>query len=60
MWARQCISCGVIDARETLLAEDEAQAARGRWTCPECGSGEFEAIVMPVDEPPVELSDEYE
>ena len=60
MWARQCCTCGAIDPRETLRTEDEAGAARGDWRCAECGAAEFDVIVMPADEPTVELADDYE
>ena len=29
MWARQCVECGVIDAREAFDSEDEAAAGSG-------------------------------
>jgi hypothetical protein len=60
MWARQCLQCGAIDPRETLRTEDQANAVRGEWRCAECGAAEFDAVVMPEDEPTVELTDDYE
>lgn len=62
MWARQCVECGVIDAREAFDSEDEAAAGSG-WECAECGATRFEVIVMPepeTGEESVELTDEFE
>jgi hypothetical protein len=50
----------VIDPRKTLRTEDEAEAGRGDWRCAECGAAEFDVVVMPADEPTVELADDYE
>jgi len=60
MWVRQCLACGAIDPRETLRTEEQADAAREMWQCAECDSTDFETVVMPEDEPTVELADDYE
>jgi hypothetical protein len=61
MWARQCVGCGVIDAREAFDTDDEAAAGDDSWHCEECGAREFEVVVMPeTGDDPVELTDEYE
>jgi hypothetical protein len=53
MFVRQCLSCGVIDARDVFEDEDEAARA-DHWECIECGSTRFEVVVMPDPEPAIE------
>jgi hypothetical protein len=53
MFVRQCLNCGVIDARDVWEDEDEA-ARTNDWECVECRSTEFEVVVMPDPEPATE------
>jgi ribosomal protein S27AE len=53
LFVRQCLNCGVLDAREVWDDEDEA-APSSRWECLECGSTRFEVVVMPDPEPATE------
>ncbi|MDX6592033.1 MAG: hypothetical protein QOJ13_1229 [Gaiellales bacterium] len=53
LFVRQCLNCGVLDARE--IWEDEADAsASDHWECLECGSTRFEVVVMPDPDPVIE------
>jgi hypothetical protein len=59
MYVRQCISCSVIDARETF--DDEQSASRiDDWRCEHCGGTAFEPVVMAEEEPTGEIADEFE
>ncbi|MDX6495449.1 MAG: hypothetical protein QOE17_1435 [Gaiellales bacterium] len=59
MYVRQCISCLLIDGRETF--DDAQSAARvDEWRCEHCGGTVFEAVVMAEDEPTGEVADEFE
>jgi predicted nucleic acid-binding Zn-ribbon protein len=53
MFLRQCLNCGVLDAREVFEDEDTAAAADD-WKCIECGSNRFEVVVMPDPDPSTE------
>jgi len=59
MFVRQCLNCGVIDARDAWEDEDEAAQAES-WECIECGHTEFEVVVMPDPEPSTEADVEEE
>jgi hypothetical protein len=59
MYARQCVSCGVIDGRTTFDDENEAGAV-GTWSCEHCRSIEFEAVLLPDDEPVAAVDDLWE
>lgn len=58
MFVRQCLSCGVIDGRQTL--PDEQSGLREQRPCEHCGGSEFEVVAMVEDEPTASLDDEYE
>ena len=53
LFVRQCLNCGVLDAREVWDDGDEAAASSG-WECLECASTRFEVVVMPDPEPATE------
>jgi hypothetical protein len=46
MYVRQCTQCGVIDPRESFPDEDAAQMGGADWSCVQCGSTQFEPVVM--------------
>jgi hypothetical protein len=59
MYTRQCLSCGVIDGRSTFDDENEARVD-AEWTCEHCGGTEFEAVLMPEEEPAAPVDDVWE
>ncbi|HEY0387255.1 MAG TPA: hypothetical protein VGC71_02325 [Gaiellales bacterium] len=59
MYARQCLSCGVIDGRTTFHDENEARADAA-WTCEHCGAAQFEAVLVPEEEPVAPVDDVFE
>ncbi|MDX6534645.1 MAG: hypothetical protein QOF68_2389 [Gaiellales bacterium] len=53
LFVRQCLNCGVLDAREIWEDEDDASAS-DHWECLECGSTRCEVVVMPDPDPVTE------
>jgi hypothetical protein len=58
-YARQCLSCGVIDGRATFEDENEARPD-ATWSCEHCGSGAFEAVLIPEEDPVAPVDDVWE
>ena len=59
MYARQCLSCGVIDGRTTFDEETEARA-EATWECEHCGADEFEVVLVPGEEAAAPVDDVWE
>jgi len=59
MYARQCLSCGVIDGRATFDDEIEARV-EATWECEHCGETEFEVVLVPGEEPAAPVDDVWE